>query len=312
MGMILSGFLGSFFVYLMVLISISFFTLLERKILGYIQLRKGPNKVGFMGVLQPFADALKLFRKERVRLSFMNSVFYLISPIFSLFLVLFMWVLYPSSFSSFLFFSFGVFYFLCVSRLRVYSTLLAGWASNSKYALLGSLRAVAQTISYEVRIVLILIRPLFLVGRFNLVYFGDFQDRRFIVFYLIFPVFLIWLVSILAETNRAPFDFAEGESELVSGFNVEYGGGGFALLFLAEYGRILAMRIFSSVFFFFGFIGYFLLRVGWGVIVRFVFLWVRGRFPRMRYDRLMRLTWKRFLPVRIRYLFFSLFVRWIV
>lgn len=293
------------------LLAVAFFTLLERKILGYIQLRKGPNKVGFIGILQPFADALKLFRKERVSLCFINSLFYFVSPIFSLFLALFMWVLYPSFFSSFLYFNFGVFFFLCVSRLRVYSTLLAGWSSNSKYALLGALRAVAQTISYEVRMVLILMRSLFLVGSFNLVYFGVFQDRRFIVFFLGFPIFLIWLVSILAETNRAPFDFAEGESELVSGFNVEYGGGGFALLFLAEYGRILVIRIFSSIFFF-GFLGLYFFRVAFGAAIRFVFLWVRGRFPRIRYDRLIRLTWKRFLPVRIRYLFFSFYVRWLV
>nr|YP_006303222.1 NADH dehydrogenase subunit 1 [Nectonemertes cf. mirabilis HC-2011]ADZ05375.1 NADH dehydrogenase subunit 1 [Nectonemertes cf. mirabilis HC-2011] len=291
------------------LLAVAFFTLLERKILGYIQVRKGPTKVGIFGIFQPFSDALKLFSKERFLLFSMNYWFYIFSPIFSLFLVFSMWVLFPSVNGIFFFFSFGIFFFLCLSSLSVYSTFLAGWASNSKYALLGSLRAVAQTISYEVSMVLVLLSIIFLVGSYNLLFYPIFQDIYFLIFLLCVPLFLVWFVSILAETNRAPFDFAEGESELVSGFNVEYGGGGFALLFLAEYGSILIMSIFSS-FFFFLFFGLSFLSFLFGGFISFSFLWVRGSFPRMRYDRLMSLTWKSFLPISLFYLFFSFFVSW--
>lgn len=291
------------------LLAVAFFTLLERKILGYIQLRKGPNKVGFLGILQPFADALKLFSKERLFLVFINLFFYFFSPIFSLFLTLILWLLFPRFFS-YIFSFFGIFFFFCISRMRVYSVLFAGWSSNSKYALLGSLRSVAQTISYEVRLVLILLSVIFLIGSFFFFFFLIFQDFFFWFFFLLIPVFFIWFVTILAETNRAPFDFAEGESELVSGFNIEYGGGAFALLFLAEYGRILIISIFSSIFFF-GILKIFLIIILISGVLSFFFLWVRGRLPRIRYDRLIRLTWKRFLPVRIFYLFFSIFIFWI-
>ena len=292
------------------LLAVAFFTLLERKVLGYIQQRKGPNKVGFIGLFQPFADAIKLFTKERAQLILVNFIFFTVSPIFSLFLALMLWFLVPNWSGSFVFSFFGVFMFLCISRLRVYSTLFAGWSSNSKYALLGALRAVAQTISYEVSIVLVIIRVLFIVGRFSFLYFGEFQSFYFFCFILLFPVFCVWLVTVLAETNRAPFDFAEGESELVSGFNIEYGGGGFALLFLAEYGRILVMRVFSSVLFIGG-IGVFFVCCFFGGLVRFFILWVRGRFPRMRYDRLIALTWKSFLPFSLFFLFYSLSLAWL-
>nr|YP_009057614.1 NADH dehydrogenase subunit 1 [Nemertopsis tetraclitophila]AGZ63907.1 NADH dehydrogenase subunit 1 [Nemertopsis tetraclitophila] len=291
------------------LLAVAFFTLLERKILGYIQLRKGPNKVGFLGLFQPFADAIKLFTKERVSLYSVNYFFYLVSPIFSLFLCLVLWVLIPSWNSSFIFCTFGIFLFLCISSLSVYSTLFAGWSSNSKYALLGALRAVAQTISYEVSMVLVLLSGLFLLGSFSFFYFGWFQ-YEFFLFLIIFPVSFIWFITVLAETNRAPFDFAEGESELVSGFNVEYGGGAFALLFLAEYGSIIVMSVLTSVVFFGG-VGYFLFSCFLGSLVSFVFLWVRGSFPRMRYDRLMSLTWKCFLPFSLFHLFFSFSICWI-
>nr|AHG06441.1 NADH dehydrogenase subunit 1 [Nemertopsis sp. WYS-2013] len=292
------------------LLAVAFFTLLERKVLGYIQLRKGPNKVGFLGILQPFADAVKLFSKERVSLVFMNILFYFFSPVFSLFLALLMWVLFPN-FYSYLFVFFGIFFFLCISSMSVYSTLFAGWSSNSKYALLGSLRSVAQTISYEVSLVLVLLSSIFVVGSFFFSFFFFFQDLYFWVVFLLMPIFFVWFVTILAETNRTPFDFAEGESELVSGFNIEYGGGAFALLFLAEYGSILIMSIFSSIFFF-GTFGFFFFILLLGGFVSFIFLWVRGSLPRMRYDRLMSLTWKSFLPVGIFYLFFSIFFSWMI
>nr|YP_009024209.1 NADH dehydrogenase subunit 1 [Prosadenoporus spectaculum]AGL46787.1 NADH dehydrogenase subunit 1 [Prosadenoporus spectaculum] len=304
----------SFFISILVndlflLLAVAFFTLLERKVLGYIQLRKGPNKVGYVGVFQPFADAIKLFTKERVQLFSVNFFFFLFSPIFSLFLALVLWFFIPSWSSSFVFSYFSIFFFLCLSSLSVYSTLFAGWSSNSKYALLGALRAVAQTISYEVSMVLVLLSCIFVIGSFCFFYYGEFQNLFFYVFFLLFPVFVVWLITVLAETNRAPFDFAEGESELVSGFNIEYGAGAFALLFLAEYGSILVMSVFSSVLFVGG-MGFFSVSIFFGVLVSFFILWVRGSFPRMRYDRLMSLTWKGFLPFGLFYLFFSLLLSW--
>ncbi len=292
------------------LLAVAFFTLLERKVLGYIQLRKGPNKVGFMGIFQPFADAIKLFTKERVVLLLTNFLFFLFSPIFRLFLALVLWFLIPSWNRTFVFSFFRVFIFLCVSSLSVYSTLFAGWSSNSKYALLGALRAVAQTISYEVRMVLVLLGVVLVRGRYSFFYYGVFQVS-FVFALLLLPSFVVWLITVLAETNRAPFDFAEGESELVSGFNVEYGAGAFALLFLAEYGRILVIRVFSSVLFIGGF-GYFFFSIFLGVLISFFILWVRGRFPRMRYDRLIRLTWKSFLPFRLFILFFRFVLSWVI
>nr|YP_005351128.1 NADH dehydrogenase subunit 1 [Emplectonema gracile]AEC12109.1 NADH dehydrogenase subunit 1 [Emplectonema gracile] len=291
------------------LLAVAFFTLLERKVLGYIQLRKGPNKVGYMGLFQPFADAIKLFSKERVQLLSMNYLFFMFSPIFSLFLTLLLWFLIPVWKSSFIFSFFGVFLFLCVSSLSVYSTLFAGWSSNSKYALLGALRAVAQTISYEVSMVLTLFSCLIVVGSFSFFYYGEIQNFLFFNFFLLSPIFVVWLITVLAETNRAPFDFAEGESELVSGFNIEYGGGSFALLFLAEYGSILVMGVFSSILFFGG-LGFFFVCIFFSGLISFFILWVRGSFPRMRYDRLMLLTWKGFLPFSLFFFFFSIAVCW--
>ena len=232
------------------LVCVAFYTLLERKVLGYIQLRKGPNKVGIMGLPQPLADAVKLFVKEQAKPTLINQWPYIFAPVVRLFLSLSVWRVYPSS-SVHLYFSFGLLFFLCLSRLRVYGTLVAGWASNSKYALLGALRAVAQTISYEVRMVLVLLRRVFLIGRFNFIDFIFFQEM-FWVFFISYPVALVWVVTTIAETNRAPFDFAEGESELVSGFNIEYRRGGFALIFMAEYARILIIRLIRRVLFFGG------------------------------------------------------------
>lgn len=294
--MILSGFLSSFFVYLIVLISISFFTLLERKILGYAQLRKGPNKVGFIGLLQPFADALKLFSKEINVPSISNIVPFLFSPVMGLFLALILWFIYPSSSCVFVI-NFRVLLFLCISSLSVYITLVAGWSSNSKYALLGSLRRVAQTISYEVSISLILLRCLIALGRLNFIYIFIYNFIG--VSFLFFPLFLVWFTTTLAETNRTPFDFAEGESELVSGFNTEYRSATFALIFIAEYLNILVISLLSSLFFmrFFNFnIFKDIFIITYTLLLSIIFIWIRGSFPRIRYDRLINLTWKGFLP----------------
>ena len=292
-----------------VLISMAFFTLIERKLLGYIQMRKGPNKVGLVGLPQPLADALKLFKKEQIHPRVSNFFPYLLSPVFRLIFSLVVWIVYPYAGIN-LYMLLGVVFFLCVIRLNVYGTIIAGWGSNSKYALLGALRAVAQTISYEVRLILILLGVLILFTRYD--FFGCcFTFKGFWVGVVCVPLTMVWVVSRIAETNRAPFDFAEGESELVSGFNIEYRRGRFALIFMAEYTSILGMRIVTVVIFLGGsiirvfYFGYYL-KIGF---VALFFVWVRGAYPRYRYDLLMKLAWKVFLPLGLYYLLFVLIFR---
>nr|YP_010462917.1 NADH dehydrogenase subunit 1 [Epeorus gibbus]UUJ36770.1 NADH dehydrogenase subunit 1 [Epeorus gibbus] len=295
------GLVSSLLLVVCVLVGVAFLTLLERKVLGYIQTRKGPNKVGFWGVPQPFADAIKLFTKEQTYPVVSNYLPYYISPIFSLFLALIVWLIMPYL-TGLHCFSVGLLFFLCCTSLGVYTVMVAGWASNSNYALLGGLRAVAQTISYEVSLALILLSFVFLIGSYNLLDFSVYQEL--VWFGLVtLPLALAWLASCLAETNRTPFDFAEGESELVSGFNVEYSSGGFALIFMAEYASILFMSMLFCVLF----LGcdvlsiFFYLKL---VFLAFVFIWVRGTLPRFRYDKLMFLAWSSFLPVSLNYLIF--------
>nr|AXS66560.1 NADH dehydrogenase subunit 1 [Latridiidae sp. 1 KM-2017] len=289
-----------------VLVGVAFLTLLERKVLGYIQIRKGPNKVGFMGLLQPFSDAIKLFTKEITFPLMSNFNIYYFSPIFNLFLSLMLWLSVPFI-SYFLKFDLSVLYFFCFASLSVYTIMLAGWSSNSNYSLLGSLRSVAQTISYEVSLFLIFLSFLFLILSLNLLDFINYQKNIWFLF-LCLPLCLMWFISSLAETNRTPFDFAEGESELVSGFNVEYSSGGFALIFLAEYASILFMSMICSLIFLGGdlYSWMFFLKL---TFMSFLWLWVRGTLPRFRYDKLMYLSWKSFLPVSLNYLFFFLGVK---
>nr|AXS65730.1 NADH dehydrogenase subunit 1 [Cucujoidea sp. 23 KM-2017] len=288
-----------------VLIGVAFLTLMERKVLGYIQLRKGPNKVGYVGIAQPFSDAIKLFTKEQTFPLMSNFNFYYISPMLNLMLSLFLWMCMPMITIN-LSFSFSVLFFLSVSSLGVYSIMLAGWSSNSNYSLLGGLRSVAQTISYEVSMSLILMVFLFLILSLNVMNLVKYQEFVWFIFFM-FPLGIMWIISSLAETNRTPFDFAEGESELVSGFNVEYSSGGFALIFLAEYSNILFMSMMSSMLLLGGNIGEFsfFLKL---VLVSFLWIWVRGTLPRYRYDKLMYLAWKSFLPVSLSFmlLFFGL------
>nr|YP_009131238.1 NADH dehydrogenase subunit 1 [Cryptochiton stelleri]AIA77087.1 NADH dehydrogenase subunit 1 [Cryptochiton stelleri] len=293
--------------YICVLLAVAFFTLLERKGLGYIQIRKGPNKVGFFGLIQPLADALKLFLKEESNLYNSNKMLYHGAPVLSLILSLCLWSLYWSDFSLW-YFKLGAMFFLCVSALNVYGTMIAGWASNSKYSLLGALRAVAQTISYEVTLFLVLLSILGLSNSMNLNYIS-FCQINYWNFMLMTPLSLMWLVICIAETNRAPFDFAEGESELVSGFNVEYGSGSFALLFLAEYASILFMSMVTVILFIGAGETWILTNFLFWIevtIIAFSFIWVRGSFPRLRYDLLMKLTWLSFLPVSLLILFWTL------
>nr|YP_004222140.1 NADH dehydrogenase subunit 1 [Berthellina sp. TLT-2006]ABK92220.1 NADH dehydrogenase subunit 1 [Berthellina sp. TLT-2006] len=277
---------------LCVLLGVAFFTLLERKVLGYVQFRKGPNKVGLWGIIQPLADAVKLFVKEKVMPYGSNQFLFLFAPFLSLVLALCLWHLYPSSFN-FKFVCWGLLLFFCVTALNVYGIMLAGWASNSKYAFLGALRAAAQTISYEVSMLLLILFSAFVLKSYS---WEEALKISFPVMLILLPMVLVWFSSTVAETNRAPFDFAEGESELVSGFNIEFGGGLFAMLFLAEYANILFMSMATSVWFMgSGFLQSILFPFE-VLLVSCMFLLARGAFPRFRYDLLMGLCWKSFLP----------------
>jgi len=286
--------------YVIALLAIAFYTLIERKFLGYFQLRKGPNKVILIGLPQPFADAIKLFTKEQTYPTPANKYPYVLAPILRLILALILWTLYPHSNPSSLS-TYGILYFLCISGINVYSTFIAGWCSNSKYALLGALRGVAQTISYEVSIALILLSALIIHKSIDLHRIN--QNSWFILILII--LFLIWFITNLAETNRTPFDFAEGESELVSGFNVEYRGGTFALIFIAEYANILFISLLSVIIFTGS------VRIMFDVqlilktiIFATIFIWIRATLPRIRYDKLIYLTWKRFLPLSLALIIF--------
>nr|AVN67444.1 NADH dehydrogenase subunit 1 [Gromphadorhina portentosa] len=296
-------FLISILLLVCVMVGVAFLTLLERKVLGYIHIRKGPNKVGFIGILQPFSDAISLFTSEQTFPLTSNYISYYFAPVFSLFLSLMIWMIMPYM-SGLYSFELGLLFFLGCTSLGVYTVMVAGWSSNSNYSLLGGLRAVAQTISYEVSLALILLSFIILTGSYSLTDFGEFQLWLWLMF-LTFPLSLVWFASCLAETNRTPFDFAEGESELVSGFNVEYSSGGFALIFLAEYASILFMSMLFCVLFLGGNVDSFLFYLKLSLI-SFMFIWVRGTMPRFRYDKLMYLAWSSFLPLSLNYLLFFL------
>nr|UAT98091.1 NADH dehydrogenase subunit 1 [Kentrochrysalis streckeri] len=295
--------IGLLILILGVLIGVAFLVLLERKVLGYIQIRKGPNKVGLMGIMQPFSDAIKLFTKETIYPNFSNYYCYYFSPVVSFILSLFIWMLIPYYFNM-ISFNLGILFFLCCTSMGVYSVMIAGWSSNSNYALLGGLRAVAQTISYEVSMALILMSSIVMIMDFNLMMFYIYQKMVWMMFLMI-PLSMMWVSSMLAETNRTPFDFAEGESELVSGFNIEYSSGGFALIFLAEYSSILFMSFLFVIIYMGGYSLSFIFYLKLSMI-SFLFIWVRGTLPRYRYDKLMYLAWKSYLPVSLNFLLFFL------
>nr|YP_010834657.1 NADH dehydrogenase subunit 1 [Coryphella verrucosa]WFQ82025.1 NADH dehydrogenase subunit 1 [Coryphella verrucosa] len=277
---------------LCVILGVAFYTVLERKVLSYAQTRKGPNKVGFAGIAQPLADALKLFIKEKVMPYGSNSYIFVFAPALSLILALALWHLYPGVFSH-KYVSWGVLLFFCVTALNVYGTMLAGWSSNSKYAFLGALRAAAQTISYEVSMLLLMLFSAFLLVTCS---WDEAVHNSFPIMVLLVPMALVWFTSTVAETNRAPFDFAEGESEIVSGFNIEFSGALFAMIFLAEYASILFMSLATSVWFFSSSVFNPLTLTLEILVVSVFFLLVRGAYPRYRYDLLMMLCWKSFLP----------------
>nr|QUL60916.1 NADH dehydrogenase subunit 1 [Martes americana caurina] len=286
-----------------ILLAVAFLTLVERKVLGYMQLRKGPNVVGPYGLLQPIADAVKLFTKEPLRPLTSSITMFVMAPILALTLALTMWIPLPMPYPL-INMNLGVLFMLAMSSLAVYSILWSGWASNSKYALIGALRAVAQTISYEVTLAIILLSMLLMNGSFTLSTLITTQEHLWLILPA-WPLAMMWFISTLAETNRAPFDLTEGESELVSGFNVEYAAGPFALFFLAEYANIIMMNILTTILFFGAFHTPYLpelYSVNFTMktlLLTISFLWIRASYPRFRYDQLMHLLWKNFLPLTL-------------
>lgn len=297
------------------LVAVAYLTLMERKVIGSIQRRKGPNVVGLGGLLQPLADGLKLFLKESIIPNHSNRILFLIAPAITFLLSLISWAVIPFS-ENFVFsnINLGVLYLFAVSSLGVYGIIIAGWSSNSKYAFLGCLRSAAQMISYEVSIGLIIISVLLCVGSLNLIDIVNAQQDIWFVFSL-FPAFLMFFISALAETNRPPFDLPEAEAELVSGYNVEYSSMTFALFFLGEYSNIILMSTFTVILFFGGWLPpinlylfslfpsvfWFSLKI---LLFLFIFIWVRASLPRYRYDQLMRLGWKIFLPISLGWVVF--------
>jgi NADH-quinone oxidoreductase subunit H len=297
-----------------VLIAVAYLTYAERKVLAAIQLRKGPNVVGPFGLLQPFADAIKMLTKETIIPSGANRVLFIMAPMLTFVLAMLAWAVIPVNDGwAIADINVGVLYLFAISSLGVYGIIVAGWASNSKYAFLGALRSAAQMVSYEVSMGFVLVTVLLCAGSLNLTTIVLAQQKIWFCVPL-FPMFIIFFISALAETNRAPFDLAEGESEIVAGFFVEYSSMSFGLFFLGEYANMILMSAMTSILFLGGWLAplnmapfTWLPGPFWLVLkicaCLFVFIWVRASFPRYRYDQLMRLGWKVFLP-------FSLF--WVV
>nr|BAV90194.1 NADH dehydrogenase subunit 1 [Bubo flavipes] len=286
-----------------ILIAVAFLTLVERKMLSYMQARKGPNIVGPFGLLQPVADGVKLFIKEPIQPSTSSPLLFITTPLLALLLALTIWTPLPLPFPL-ADLNLGFLFLLAMSSLAVYSILWSGWASNSKYALIGALRAVAQTISYEVTLAIILLSIIMLSGNYSLNTLATTQEPLYLLF-ATWPLTMMWYISTLAETNRAPFDLTEGESELVSGFNVEYAAGPFALFFLAEYANIMLMNTLTAILF----LNPSMLNLPpelfpttlatETLLLSSGFLWIRASYPRFRYDQLMHLLWKNFLPLTL-------------
>jgi len=293
------------------LISVAYFTLAERKILGAIQRRRGPNLVGVYGLLQPLSDGFKLLVKETVLPSNANKFIFIIAPIITFVISLMGWAIIPyDKYSVLSEINVGVLYLFAISSLGVYGIIMSGWASNSKYAFLGALRSAAQMVSYEVSIGFIIVTIVICCGSFNLQTIIESQRNTwFIVPFM--PLFLMFFTSALAETNRHPFDLPEAEAELVSGYNVEYSAMGFALFSLGEYANMLLMSSLNVILFFGGWLppleilGFIPGSIWFGIKICFfvvLYVWIRAALPRYRYDQLMGLGWKVFLPVSLTYL----------
>lgn len=297
------------------LIAVAYLTLAERKVIAAMQYRVGPNVVGVFGLLQPLADGLKLFLKETIIPNNGNTIIFLIAPMLTFILSLIGWAVIPFDEGAVLAdLNLGIMYLLAISSLSVYGIITSGWSSNSKYAFLGALRSSAQMISYEVSIGLIIINVLLCVGSLNLSQIVLAQESIWFIIPL-FPLFIMFFISTLAETNRHPFDLPEAEAELVAGYNIEYSAMGFALFFIGEYANIILMSSLSVLLFLGGWLPPFgILIFTWipgpiwfGIkilFILFLFIWVRAALPRYRYDQLMSLGWKVFLPLSLGWLLF--------
>ncbi|MCA3268745.1 MAG: NADH-quinone oxidoreductase subunit NuoH [Thalassospira sp.] len=303
-------FLGIIATILPLLGAVAYLTLAERKVIGAMQLRKGPNVVGPFGLFQPLADGIKLLTKETIIPAGANRFLFVFAPMLTFMLAFAAWAVIPVSDGWALAdINVGILYLFAISSLGVYGIIIAGWASNSKYAFLGALRSAAQMVSYEVSIGFVLVTVLLLAGSMNMTDIVNSQKDGWYAVYL-FPMFIVFFISALAETNRSPFDLPEGESELVAGYFVEYSSMSFALFFLGEYANMILMAALTTLLFLGGWLPplsiplleavpgfiWFVLKVS---LVLFVFLWVRATFPRYRYDQLMRLGWKVFLPLSL-------------
>tara|TARA_B100000035_G_scaffold314976_1_gene333273 strand:+ start:10114 stop:11136 length:1023 start_codon:yes stop_codon:yes gene_type:complete len=297
-----------------VMISVAYLTYFERRVIGFMQSRIGPNRVGYFGLLQPIADALKLMFKEIVLPSKSNNFLFFLAPLLSIAPALAAWAVIPFDYEMVLAdINAGLLYVLAMTSIAVYGVIIAGWASNSKYAFLGSLRSAAQIVSYEIAMGFTLVGVLMCANSLNL---GDIviaQEGGISQWYCwpLFPLFVIYFISAVAETNRAPFDVAEGESEIVAGFHVEYSGMAFALFFLAEYANMILVSILAVIMFLGGWLspvsfipdGMFWLIIKVAFVL-FCFLWLRATFPRYRYDQIMRLGWKVFIPLTLVWIIF--------
>nr|YP_010400424.1 NADH dehydrogenase subunit 1 [Cotesia flavipes]UQS76153.1 NADH dehydrogenase subunit 1 [Cotesia flavipes] len=281
-------------VMIMNLISVAFLTLFERKIMGLFHYRKGPNKNSLMGIFQPFNDAIKLMNKEYFFPIKSSFYLYIISPSIMFILIMMIWMIYPF-YTNLLMFDYSLLYFLCLMSMGVYSLILAGWSSNSSFSMIGSIRSIAQSISYEVVFSLVILIMLNNINTLNLFYLMNFN--KFFNFSMIyFPLMMIMIISMLAEINRTPFDLSEGESELVSGFNIEYSSSKFILIFLSEYSSIIFMMMLFCFMFLLNLNLMFYNKI---ILMIFFITWIRMTFPRMRYDYLMKFCWMYLLPLTL-------------
>jgi len=296
-----------------VLVSVAYLTLAERKVMAAMQARKGPNVVGPFGLMQPFADALKMLMKETIVPTGANRILFIVAPLLTMTLAMIAWAVIPVNDGwAIANINVGILYLFAISSLGVYGIVIAGWASNSKYAFLGAMRSAAQMVSYEVSMGFVIVTVLLCAGSLNLTDIVHAQEHVWF-FIPLFPMFIVFFISTLAETNRAPFDLPEGESEIVGGFHVEYGAMTFGLFFLGEYANMILMSAMTSILFLGGWLSpipfapftwvpgpiWFIAKI---CLVLFMFVWVRATFPRFRYDQLMRLGWKVFLPMSLGWL----------